>query len=162
MSTRAFGYTVSELGLILAFLFMAQMLRDRPSPPPPNVEVVTIPKKELEALRHQRDSLRVEADSLRKNLRSPQLPSCISRKIAVGPIGNLTIAGADAFILEGEVFSARRLQDRYSPQLAEAKKCGCVHTIVVRFRADVSTEAYDRALARLEETFYVKRMGAAR
>lgn len=158
MSTRAFGYTVSELGLILAFLFMAQMLRDTPAPSS-DEDVVPVPRVELVALRHDLDSLQAEADSLRKHLRSPQLPSCIAKKLAEGPVGSVIIANADAFILEGETLSARELRGRYAAEIAEAKECECVHTIVARYGADVSAAAYDRALARLEETFYVKRMG---
>ena len=158
MSTRAFGYTVSELGLILAFLFMAQMLRDRPTISSTD-ELISVKRADYDKIVSDRDSLKAEADSLRRHLRSPQLPSCIAKKKATGPICSVVIAGADTFILENELLSLKALREKYAAELTEAKACECVHTIVARYRSDLSTEAYDRALARLEETFYVKRMG---
>jgi len=159
VSGRAFGYTVSELGLILAFLFMVQMLRDRPAQA---TREDVVPIATFKSLERENDSLMAQVDSIRKHLRSPQLPSCVASKLVSGPLCSVTILGVDKFDVGDTSLTLTELQERYASELREAEKCECVHTIVARYAPELSTGAYDRALARLEGVFYVKRMGAVR
>jgi len=135
------------------------MLRDRRVVPRTTVATVTIPRKSLEALQARTKMLQTTLDSLRRHLKSAQLPTCVSMKRATGPILDIVITGEDAFVIGKETLDIEQLRRKVAGELADARACGCVHTVTVRYREYLTSYAYSMALERLEESFYVKRLG---
>jgi hypothetical protein len=150
---RAFGFTVGELGFLVAFLFAAGLIPRKTSTPAANL----VPKARADSLQLQLSSAR---DSLRK-LRSNQKPSCIEKRLTSQPLADITIAGPNDYIIDGTTLTFADIRRRFSAQLAAADSCGCTHSVRTFLDPAVGASAYNAGLRQLQGLFYCKIGGVA-
>jgi hypothetical protein len=158
------GLTLAEIALALLFCVVAvfapsyarleKQLRDRPDPN----QLKALQNKILE-LQTDNDRLKRDLQAVKQGARSKQTPSCIEIGKAAGPLFTTTIRGEDRYDLDGASLTFQQIRVRFEEILSAAKSDECVQSIRVYYGPEVSVQEYDSALRRIEQLFYVTKLG---
>lgn len=143
------GFTLGEVGLLLAFALLFLMGVSRQESP--DRTVVDSLKDHSEKLENEVDSLSSVLDSLQ----SAQTPSCQEAGIASSFLFTATVVGEDRFRVEGNIYAGiDELLEHSRQALAEAERADCMHQIWVQPGREVSLGDYRQGVKKLARHFY--------
>lgn len=159
------GLTLTELAFlivlcVIVFLLVGagqrSRLREQLEELERQVDALRVTNAELMA---RNDELSKENDSLRQQLeqkRSVQLPSCVESGVAKGRLFQVTIVGADRYLVDVSrgAESLDQLRSRFSSDIELAIREGCVQSVTVLHQPGLAADDYVRALRELRRTFY--------
>ena len=159
------GWTLAELALALLFAIFAIFT--------PTIQRLTLRAKGLEQenkrtheliaeneqLRREEATLRASINASRANLKSKLTPPCSELDKSAGWLFTATVMGPDSFEIGGAPLTLAKIRERYSSDLADAKKKGCMQRIRINFEGTMSAQTYDLAKRRLDTLFYSASLG---
>jgi len=150
------GFTEAELGFVLAAAFAAFGVAYT-APDASADAALARADSAYRAAAKSRDSvsaaLRALRDSVRK--KSNLTPPCHEKGEARTPIAEITIVGANRYLLEGESLTFSDLETRFAPFIERSTTLGCRYSVVARARSGVDAPIHSAAMARLKSRFYV-------
>ena len=150
------GFTEAELGFVLAAAFAAFGVAY--SAPDASADAALArADSAYRAAAKSRDSvsaaLRAFRDSVRK--KSNLTPPCYEKGEAKMPIAEITIAGANRYVFEGESLTFSDLETRFAAFIARSTALGCRYSVIARARSGVDAPVHSAAMSRLKSRFYV-------
>ncbi len=159
------GITLAEIAFLvaLAFVLISAVGRYDPLPPPPPFTVqqwdsLASENKTLrDSINHSRsvqDSIQQELNQVQPPGRSQQTPSCVEVGIISGPLFRGQVAGANRFLVNGEIYTLVELVGQFRSDLARADDAGCKHQAALSALRGVDATEYESALVSLEPYFY--------
>ena len=161
-SETILGLTLAELSLFIVFsmtlLFVIQS-RDKTDKEDLQ-ETLAQMQKEKELLEEKLETERTQLRNLK--LRSAAKPSCTNERFGMDILFDTVVVAKREFNISGDRYTFRQLRRRYSKQLNEAEKLGCVHRVRVSFRQVLDADAYNDSLKALDTLFYVKKLTAVK
>ena len=113
---------------------------------------------QLEQLRRENEGLQSKTAALRREnegLRSQLVPTCEERKVAGGPIRNVTVVRRDVFQVGSLNYDWAGFLRTVQDELAQADRAQCRHGIRVRSSSSVSGSDLQEAYKTLSQRFYV-------
>lgn len=161
-SDTVIGLTLAELAFCM--LFVVLLLSYLTGADRTDDEVVSLNEHEsvLAALAEAEDEIAQLEEEL-EDRRSSWRPSCHEElPLRQRLLSTVVIQGNDLFHLLPQQMAVdlQGLQERFSSELRLARAKECVHSIAVYFDPDLSTTEYERGLNRLQQLFYIQRLGA--
>ncbi len=171
------GFTEAELGFFVAILLFAFLVEHRAyinaKPPPQNVSLESDKShariKELESLLSHSLKRRSELASQNKDLlkeikeltgvRSHQKPSCTEKRLEKGFLFDVTVEGANSFVIGDKLTDLDGLLNSVESRLENADREGCVESIRVFYSDKVSTPESLAARKALQRRFYITEPG---
>lgn len=161
-SDSVIGLTLAELAFFM--LLVVLLLAYLGGPKSPTEEVVRKVKYDsvLEKLSRAEQEIETLKEEL-KDKRSPWRPSCSQEHpLSERLLFTVVIQGKDSFQLLPQriPINLERLTATFSSELQQADHEECVHSIATYFDQALSTEEYEGGLNRLQELFYIQRLGA--
>jgi hypothetical protein len=150
------GFTEAELGFVLAATFAAFGVAY--SAPDASADAALArADSAYKAAAKSRDSvsaaLRAFRDSVRK--KSNLTPPCSEKGEPKTPIAELTIVGANRYLLDGETVDFSDLEARFAESLTRSNALGCRYQVIARARSGVDAPVHSAAMSRLKSRFYV-------
>jgi hypothetical protein len=150
------GFTEAELGFVLAATFAAFGVAYSAPDATADAALARADSAYKGAVK-SRDSvsaaLRAFRDSVRK--KSNLTPPCYEKGEPKAPIAEVTIVGANRYLLDGESVNFSDLETRFAETLARSTTLGCKYQVVARARSGVDAPVHSAAMARLKSRFYV-------
>jgi len=95
----------------------------------------------------------------RPGCRSRAAPSCAETGFSPRLLFTTVIRGSDSYEVAGRIVSVREILTAFEPEIAAAKQAECVHRIGVAVSRDLGGVDYDAALRRMEQYFYLRKLG---
>jgi len=154
------GYTLAEIALLLLFAIIAIFL-PKYSTLSAHLRAQTASRllleKEVAALKEQLALVKPPGASP-AGLRSRQMPSCIERKLASGPIFSAVALSNGKYRVGGEELTASEIRSRFAEQIADADKHECRQRIQLGYSTGMSAEQFVQAQVQMENWFYVSKI----
>lgn len=136
------GFTLGELGLLVAFALLFMMRLSWQETPDTTA---------IDSLERRVDSL----ESILDSVQSAQVPSCDEKGIISGFLFTVTVVGANQYRVKGEYFSSvQELLLHFEEAMERAEEAGCIHQIGVRPAPNIALEPYRAGVKRLAQHFY--------
>lgn len=160
-SDSVIGLTLAELAFCMLFVVL---LFSYLGAPRTEGDVVPLAQHEsvLDALGGAEDEI-VRLEEELKDRRSSWRPSCHEElPLRQRLLSTVVINGTDAFQLLPQQVAVdfRGIQAMFSAELRSAQVDECVHSIAVYFDPHLPTTEYEQGLNRLQQLFYIQRLGA--
>ena len=165
-SDSVIGLTLAELAFCMLFVVLlfafAYGKEDEGS---------VVPLSEHESLLQDLDGARMELTAaknrisiLEEEMKAPGLPRCVDTLDLERPfLFTAVLQGEDLFYFPSLQISVDlvELREMFSSDLRRAEAEECTHSISVYFDSEIPSIAeYERGLSRLEQDFYIRRLGA--
>ena len=157
MKEDIISITLAELSMVLLFLIIIISFSDSISSQN-NQNKKSYNKKDILVLQAKLERKELELIQIKKKLKSKQLPSCTAKGFAKGFLDTVTILSLDQYEISDHQYSYSELKQFYQKKVLSAREIGCVHSIKVRYEKSIALEHYLKALKRLEQWFYIKRI----
>lgn len=165
MRIDVFGLTLAETAFVLLFALFAALLAGTMAEKQTlrqasgQAEKIAALQRDLNAERQSKAELSRQMAILLPKLRSSAFPSCAETGKAQGWLFTATVRGVDAYEVDGVLLTLADLLKSYSSQLKDADKAECRQRIRLYVGNDVSGGAYEYAMRRVGQYFYVGYMG---
>jgi len=150
------GFTEAELGFVLAATFAAFGVAY--SAPDASADAALArADSAYQAAAKARDSISAALGAFRDSVRkkSNLTPPCYEKGEPKTPIAELTIVGANRYLLDDEMVTFSDLEARFAESLARSSALGCRYQVIARARSGVDAPVHSAAMARLKSRFYV-------
>ena len=150
------GFTEAELGFVLAAAFAAIGISYSTNAAAVARKRTTVDSAYV-AEKSAHDSVAKAMQALRDSVRrkSNLTPLCSERGESWQPVADVTVTGANSYLMQGETIGFDELRAMLSAPIATSARLRCKFRVIVHARPGVDAPEHSRAVARLKTLFYV-------
>lgn len=165
-SDSIIGLTLAELAFCMLFvvLLVAYVYGKEDQGPVLPLQEHELVVEELDKVTRELSEAKNRIATLEEEMAAPGLPRCVDvLDLDRHFLFTAVIQGEDSFYFPSRQVSVDLLglRDLYALSLRRAAAVGCTHSVSVYFDAEIASIAeYERGLSRLEQDFYIRRLGS--